>query len=75
MNTHATIYLITFSLWVMLVGAQLNEVGVWPLPHSAITFLIVHSKLPNVTHVATKVDVMLRRHAVLTWTHYNRELV
>ena len=36
---------------------------------------LVHSNLPNIIHVATKVHVVLRRHVVLTWMHYNRELV
>ena len=34
----------------------------------------IHSNPPNVTHVATKVDVILRRYAMLTWMHGNREL-
>ena len=33
------------------------------------------SNLSNVMHVATKVHVILRRFAVLTWMHDNRELV
>jgi hypothetical protein len=35
----------------------------------------VHYNLPNITHVATKVHVILRRYVVLTWMHDNRELV
>ena len=35
----------------------------------------VHSNLPNIMHVTTKVHMMLRRSAVLTWMHDNRELV
>jgi hypothetical protein len=35
----------------------------------------VNSNLPNATHVAIKVHVILRRFAVLTWMCDNRELV
>ena len=35
----------------------------------------VHSNLPNVTHVATKVNMVLKRLVVLTWVHDNGELV
>ena len=35
----------------------------------------IHSNLPNIMHVATKVHVILRRFIVLTRMHDNRELV
>ena len=31
--------------------------------------MLVHSKLRSITHVATKVHVILRIFAVLTWMH------
>ena len=33
------------------------------------------SNLPNITHLATKVHVMLRRYVILTWMHHNIDLV
>ena len=36
---------------------------------------MIHSKLPNITHVATKVHVTLRSFEVLTWMRNERELV
>jgi hypothetical protein len=44
--------------------------SVAPLIHSRI-----HSKLCNITHVATKVYVILRNFLVLTWMHDTIELV
>ena len=35
----------------------------------------LHSSLPNITPTATKVHVMLRRFAALTWMRDNRELM
>ena len=35
----------------------------------------IHYNLPNVTHVSTKVHVILRRYIVLAWMHDNRKLV
>ena len=35
----------------------------------------MHSIIPNITHVATKVHVILRRLVMVTWMHDNRELV
>ena len=32
----------------------------------------VHSDLPSITHLATKVHVIIRRVGVLTWMHDNR---
>ena len=38
---------------------------------------LLHSNLPNITHVATKVHVcvLLRRQRVFTWMHDNRNLL
>lgn len=35
----------------------------------------IHSNLPNVTSVTTKVHVILRRYVVLAWMCDNKELV
>ena len=35
----------------------------------------MHSSLPTVVLVATKVHVILRRYVVLTWMHDNRDFV
>ena len=35
----------------------------------------LHSNLPNIMHVATKLHVILRRYVILTWVHDNKELV
>ena len=36
---------------------------------------VLHSDLPNITSVTTKVHVILRRSAMLTWMHDTRELM
>jgi hypothetical protein len=33
----------------------------------------IHSNLPNIIHVVTKVHVILKGFAVLTWMHYTRD--
>ena len=37
--------------------------------------VVIHSKLHSITHVATKVHVILHNYVMFTWIHDDRELV
>ena len=45
------------------------------IAHMMASHLVLHSKLCSITHVATKVHVILWSFVVLTWMHDTIELV
>jgi hypothetical protein len=51
-------------------GHKPVKIIVFPTPTNYI-----HSKLRSITHVATKVHVILRSFVVLTWMHNTSELM